>query len=239
MYKSIPAFAIGAILVCSAVQSAPAQTHSVSTVAISAKDGYALQWLFPDAAVRLYRPGLVIVLRPGERSYLVNDHLEFADLAPRYANGDLYISPSLAQRLAHLAAGSRIATSRTSYAPSQSVQQPSASGPITMQAQPQPGSEAIAVNGQAPSEAPVTITLLATISSDLPTVVVSRNIVQPDVNRNFQAVIPIASAYERGTLLRVLATSAAGSTPASATFIVGPPNGGVAVPLEAEPQTPR
>ena len=152
MYKSIPAFAIGAILVCSAVQSAPAQTHSVSTVAISAKDGYALQWLFPDAAVRLYRPGLVIVLRPGERSYLVNDHLEFADLAPRYANGDLYISPS--PRSASRASRRRFADRNladflcalTKRAAALGVRSDNHAG------EPQPGSEAIAVNGQAPSE---------------------------------------------------------------------------------------
>jgi hypothetical protein len=93
------------------------------------------------------------------------------------------------------------------------------------------GSEALTVSGHASAGTPVTITLLATISPDLPTVVVSRHDVQPDANGQFQAVIPTAPDYLRGSLLRVVATSA-GSVPASATAIVGQPNAGVTVPFD-------
>lgn len=106
---------------------------------------------------------------------------------------------------------------------------------VTLHAQPIAGSEAISVSGNAPPGSPVTITLLATISTDIPTIVVSRHVVQPDASGNYQTRIPIAAAYARGTLLRVFAVSA-GTTSASAQLIVGPPNGGVVVPLEQEPK---
>lgn len=104
----------------------------------------------------------------------------------------------------------------------------------TLNATPIAGSEAISVSGNAPPGSPVTITLLATFSRDIPTVVVSRHVVQPDASGNYQARIPVAAAYERGTLLQVFAASSGGTSPA-AQLIVGPPNGGVVVPLETEP----
>lgn len=105
---------------------------------------------------------------------------------------------------------------------------------VSLTAQPAAGSEAISVSGTAPPGSPVTVTLLATISQDIPTIVVSRNVVLPDSSGNYQARIPIAAAYERGTILRVFATSG-GQTSAAVQLTVGPPNGGVAVPLEQEP----
>jgi hypothetical protein len=80
--------------------------------------------------------------------------------------------------------------------------------------------------------------LLATFSYDVPTVVVSRHDVQPDVNGNFSAEVSIAPSYARGTILRILATSVAGTTPASAQMVVGSPNAGVNAPLDRWPNDP-
>jgi hypothetical protein len=172
--------------------------------------------------------------------YFVNSRVEFTETPPRYVNGDLVISSTLAARLDRLARLASVMQRQQSYAGSGPAlrvsSEPPASGPITMDVRPQPGSEAVSVNGHAPSTAPVTITLLATFSYDVPTVVVSRQDVQPDVNGNFSAVVSIAPSYPRGTLLRVLATSVAGTTPASAQLVVGSPNQGVIVPLEAQTQ---
>lgn len=231
MYKTILAFvlaALGTFVVGSS--NVLAQSNSVSLTAAAARSSYNLQWLLPERSVRLYRPGIVIVIRPGEREYDVNNRVEFADVPPSYVNGDMLISASFAARLRRLAS---MAWTRPASMPGVASNQamPVATGPITIDVRPASGSEAVSVSGRAPSGAPVTITLLATISSDLPTVVVSRHDVQPDANGQYQAVISIASDYARGSLLRVVATSA-GSTPAAATFIVGAPNSGVAVPFD-------
>jgi len=114
-----------------------------------------------------------------------------------------------------------------------------AQGAITLEARQLQGSEAIDVEGTAPSGAPVTITLLAMLSTDLPTILVSRHDVVTDVNGRFRAVIPAASAYERGTLLRVVATSLPGVRPASAQLVIGAPNAGVSIPLEQPPHPAR
>src|SRR5258708_2000964 len=103
-------------------------------------------------------------------------------------------------------------------------------GSIALQLQALRGSEAIDVQGEAPPNAPITITLLAVVSSELPTIVVSRHDLVTDVNGRFGAVIPIASAFERGTLLRVVATSLPGIAPASSQWITNAPNTGVTVP---------
>ena len=110
-----------------------------------------------------------------------------------------------------------------------------AHGSITMEARQLQGAEALYVSGSAPANVPVTITLLAVVSSELPTIVVSRHDVVTDVNGRFGTVVPIASAYERGTLLQVVATSTPGIASATSQWVVGAPNNGVTVPLEQLP----
>lgn len=229
MYKFIPAIAAALIGTIALGGTAQAQSNSVSLSTIAARSSYNLQWLLPERAVRLYRPGLVIVIRPGEREYEVNTRVEFSDAPPTYVNGDMIISRSFAARLSRLASMTAVRTG--AFSGVRSAEAAVASGPITVDARQQPGAEALNVSGHATAGVPVTITLLATISSDLPTVVVSRHDVQPDASGQFQAVISTAPDYLRGSLLRVVATSG-GSVPASATVTVGPPNAGVAVPFD-------
>jgi hypothetical protein len=104
-------------------------------------------------------------------------------------------------------------------------------GSITLEARQLQGAEAIDVEGTAPAGAPVTITLLAVVSPDVPTIVVSRHDIAADSSGRFGAVIPIASAYERGMILRIIATSASGVASAQAQLTTGAPNAGVSVPL--------
>lgn len=238
MHKSIPALFTAALFALTAATAAAAQGVSLSWIAH--RDGYTLQWLQPDRSASLARPGLVIVVRPGAVMYEVNNRVEFTDQAPRYSNGDLYVSPTLAARLAHLATmTSNTAGQRTSVVGGAAPNEQQITGTISMNVQPQSGSQAISVSGHAPADAPVTITLLATVSSDIPTIVVSRQSVQPDSNGNFQAVITTAPDYLPGTLLRILATSVSGVTPASAQLTIGQPNGNVTVPLEQTPNRAR
>jgi len=110
----------------------------------------------------------------------------------------------------------------------------SAQNSITLEARQLQGAEAIVVSGMAAPGATVTVTLTALISPDLPTVLVSRHDVQTDVNGRYGAVIPIASAYERGIILNVIATSGTGAAPAQAQLTTGAPNAGATVPLESD-----
>lgn len=229
MYKFTSTIALALIGTIALGSSAQAQDARVSLNTIAARSAYNLQWLLPERSVRLYRPGLVIVIRPGDREYDVNNRVEFSDAPPAYVNGDILVSTSLAARLRRLASLANVPAVPRGVSSVQTAA--AATGPISVDARALQGSEALSVSGHAPSGAPVTITLLATISPDLPTVVVSRHDVQPDASGQFQAVISIASDYLRNSLLRVVATSA-GATPASTTVTVGAPNAGVTVPFD-------
>lgn len=198
---------------------------------VAARAGYAYQWQPDRAYVVLSRPGIVVVLRPGESVYQVNNQTAVADESPSYSRGDLYVTPALASRLAALASRSPSMVRNAGRA-TVVAQSDSAHGAISLDVQPLQGSEAIYAGGTAPPNAPVTITLLATVSTDVPTIVVSRQDVVTDVNGRFGAVIPIASAYERGTILKIVATSLPGVVPASAQLVINAPNPGVKVPLE-------
>lgn len=235
MHNFIKGFVVVALLALVQTGAVNAQSRSTSLSAAAARDGYSVAWLLPERAVRLYKPGLIIVLRPGATMYEVNDRVEFADAAPQYANGDLIISGSLAARLARLSSYAAVPRQGAVQGMRSMPAPVAAAGPITLDVQPQAGSEAINVSGRAPSSAPVMITLLATISRDLPSVVVSRQEVLPDSAGAFQAVISTGPDYLRDTFLRVLATSA-GATPASKTIVLGAPNAGVTVPFDTWPQ---
>lgn len=196
---------------------------------IAAAAGYQYHWSPIGTALVLSRPGMSVVLWPGEQRYQVNDHVEVADSAPSFSHGDLYVSSALAARLESLA---RRTTGYAGAAAPSVPYERTGRGAITLTAHNLPGSEAVDVQGTAPAGAPVTITLLALVSSDVPTILVSRHDVVSDVNGRFGAVIPIASAYERGTVLRILATSITGVASAQAELTTGAPNAGVTVPLE-------
>lgn len=127
----------------------------------------------------------------------------------------------------------RISPAAAASAESAATANAPANGSLTLEARQLPQAEAIAVAGNAPAGSQVTLTLLATISRDIPTIVVSRHYVTADGAGRYQAVIPIASAFARGTLLNVIATSESGTTPAQAQLTVGAPNEGVTVPLES------
>lgn len=212
----------------------PAGAQSREPVAaLAAHSGYVYRWSTQGSVLVLSRPGIVVVLRPGSQVYQVNDHDEVADAAPSYSQGDLYVTPSLAGHLEALAR--RFSPTAAHSAENLSTTDASARGAITMEARQLQGAEAIDVEGGAPAGLPVTITLLAVVSSDVPTIVVSRHDVVTDVNGRFGAIIPIASAYERGTVLRVVATSSPGVASATKQLVVDAPNSGVTVPLEQLP----
>lgn len=191
---------------------------------VAARAGYQYHWLGPERSLSLSRDGIAIVLRPGDAVYEVNNHVEIAEPAPRYAHGDLVVSAALAAHLTALARRAARAPARRGRpaATATAVTAPM-HGSIQLEARPLPGSESLVVEGQVPPNAPLTITLLASLSPEIPVVVLSRHDVQPDVDGRFGVVIPVASDYLRGSTIRVLATSAPGIAPASAQVTLHAP----------------
>lgn len=210
----------------------------LSSVARSAHLTFA--WLTGANAVQLSGPGIVMVFRPGDSLYEVNDRVESAAVAPRSANNDIYVSSALA---AHISALARYAQERLAAA--QNAQRAAAMqniasmtelrGAISMNVEQLKGAEAVLVTGEAPPSAPVLITLLGLISSELPNVVVGRHDLQAGSDGKFQAIVPIGADYVRGSYIKVLATSGPGVSPASSQLLIAPANAGLVVPYEQQP----
>ncbi len=221
--------ATAALLAFSAISAAAAQDVPLEHVAAVA--GYRYEWSAAGAAAVLSRPGIYVVMRPGAFVYQVNDHDEVTKIAPKMADGEMFVDGSLARHLEALARSNVADAPAAVSAPYDRAMQ----GSLTLEARQLLGAEAIDIEGTAPAGAPVSISLFALLSPDLPTVLVSRHDIVPDVNGRFKAVIPIASAYERGTVLRVIATSSPGLAPAQAQLVVGPPNPDLTTPLYSNP----
>lgn len=198
-----------AVLALATVATIPvaALASGVSLRGVAAKDGYTMRWLGPERSVALSRNGIVIVMHPGSVLYDVDSHAELADVAPvNTGHGDLVISNALAARLNALAAQSTSADP----APTGRVVVPvevASQGSVVVSAHLIPGRHALSVDGIAPRNARVTLTLFATLAPDLPTVFLKRNDVQADINGRFAAVVSLAPDFLSGSLVTLYATS--------------------------------
>ncbi|MGZ3499299.1 MAG: stalk domain-containing protein [Vulcanimicrobiaceae bacterium] len=228
---------IGALCFMGVTQPVWAVQQELPLARVAASAGLTYSWLSAERAVSLMRPGIVIVIRPGQSLYEVNDRVESSATAPRYANNDIYVSASFAEHITQLARQAQLRSQdiqnlERAYGAAAAPTAPAVSGSISLDVHPLQGSEAVIVTGHAPPTAPVMITLLATLSSDLPTVVVSRHNISADPDGKFQAIIPIAADFLRGSYLKVLATSVPSVVSASAQVLVGPPSPGLKVPAD-------
>lgn len=194
-------------------------------------------WLGASRAAQLHGVGLVVVLRPGERLYEVNNKLESTAIPPRAGtNGELYISSALARHIVQIAAYEQSVDAQLHREYVQEVARSfSYSGAIALNVQPLKGAEAVLITGTAPPNAPVLLTLLGTISSDIPNILISRHDLTAGPDGKFQAVLPTGPDYLHNSFLRVLATSGPNVTSASAQIVLGPPNPGADVPVTDYP----
>jgi hypothetical protein len=216
------------------------QRVPLASVARAAHLEYA--WLAATRAVQLSGPGIVLVIRPGDNLYDVDDRVETTADTPTYTSNDIYISRALATHIIQLARqAQQTVSAQEAKAASEVVEEQQQAnsvelhGTIVLTATPLKGAEAVLVTGTAPPLAPVLITLLATLSSDLPNVVLSRHTLTAGPDGNFQAIVPIAPDYMRDSFIHVLATSSPGVVSASTQLLVAAPNPGANVPVEAWP----
>ena len=199
-----------------AITALPALAVAASGVSlrrVAAADGFTMHWLGPERSVSLRRNGLAIVMRPGSPVYDVNSREEIADRAPAATpEGDLRISPRLARRLAALAHGvSTAADAPTGPASRAAV---TAGVALAVDARELTGGSALAVEGNAPRNARITLTLLATLAPDLPAVLIERSDVAADAHGHFAAVVPFVSDHLAGRVVVVTASTGANSASA-------------------------
>jgi hypothetical protein len=238
---SLALFAFSAFLVPVAAISASSE---VSLTQAAAQLGYGYAYLGPEDAVQLSRPGLIIVVRPGEKLIDVNDRTEAMDAAPVFMKDDLFVTSSFVLRLRELA--SRFPT--TAAPPSieapvvivgPRVGETVHGGTISLNVRQLPGSQSLAISGSAPPSAPITVTIKETFWDEVPDVVLNRDDVDADNDGHFEAIVPVAPGYFRGGIITVVASSLPGVTTASAKIVLRPPNNGVVVPAQQIPKSIR
>jgi hypothetical protein len=240
-YRQVVLLALGTLFSTSYAGAASEQGVPLATVARVARLEYT--WLAATRAVQLSGPGLVLVVRPGDNLYEVDDRVEVTAVTPRYISNDIYVSQKLATHIIQLArqAENLVSAQEAQAAREVSAEQqqqagvPELRGTIVLNVTPLQGAEALLVTGLAPPQAPVLITLLATLSSDLPNVLLSRHDLTAGPDGKFQAIVPIAPDYMRDSFIHVLATSLPGVTSASAQLLVHAANEGLKVPADTFP----
>ena len=225
-----------ALVVSGTTGTVRAQSGELALRGIAANLGFVYRELGPENAVSLNRPGVTILIRPGEETYEVNDRTETTQIAPRFDRTGLYVSSALAKRLGQIARQYPDAERVIVVVPQTHVPQAAITGSISFDVQRLPGREALVVSGQAPPLAPITLTITGTLSSDIPDVLLSRQFVAVASNGSFAAIVPIAPDYLRGSTVNVVATSVPGVRSARAQLDVDAPNKGVSVKAEQLPK---
>ena len=240
-------FALGATLVtaafAAATSSAIAARGDASLTQVASSLGYTYSYLGPEDAVQLGRPGVTILVRPGEKLYDVNDRTEsMGGSAPKFVQNDLYVSAQFVARLRAIAARYPVAPAQqvdVSRHPSFAVTNPS--GPISaFHIHQIPGTEQVEVTGKAPApDVPITLTLVGTFSSEVPDVVLSRRQVFAGSDGRFTANVSVTPGNIRGAYLTMVASSVPGVASASIRFEMKAPNAALTVPFEQEPRSIR
>jgi hypothetical protein len=240
--RNTKSLALGATLVTAAfaavTTSAIAARSDVALAQAASSLGYTYSYLGPEDAVQLGRPGVTILVRPGERLFDVNDRTEAMDgPAPTFVRNDLYVSQSFVARLRTIAAAYPVAVAVKSDA---AVHRPAAyvaariSGPITaFQVVQVPGTEQVSVTGKAPApNVPITLTLVGTFSSEIPDTVLTRRQVFAGSDGRFDANVTVTPGNLRGAYLTLVASSVPGVESASLRFEMKAPNAALKVPAE-------
>lgn len=97
------------------------------------------------------------------------------------------------------------------------VGQLDASSGLVVSAREMSGRRALLVQGSGPHDARITLTVLAALAPDLPTVLLQRIGVQADFSGHFAAVVPLAPDYFTGSEVTLVATA---GTESAATHVV-------------------
>jgi hypothetical protein len=240
--------ALGATLATAAFAAATSvavEARSSALAQVAADLGYTYSYLGPEDAVQLGRPGVTILVRPGERLFDVNDRTEAMEgPAPQFQNSDLYVSDQFVARLRAIAASfasEATVTHNTVAVRPNSTRVLNVTGPISALAVRQlPGAQQVNVSGKAPApNVPILLTLVGTFSSEIPDTVLTRRQVTSGSDGRFNADVSIAPGYFRGAYLTMVASSVPGVASASIRFEMKGPNESVSVPAELTPRSIR
>ncbi len=189
--------------------------------------GLIYTYLGSDDEVSLTGHGVAVIVRPGSSFFSVNDRVEpIEGDAPRYQGGDLFVSPAFAHQLGTI---ERAAAKNDAMRRSRTL----ASSDLHINAAPKngmthrvttvaivaiPGTEDVAVSGQATPGALVAIVLKADAAPELPTIYLNRSFTLAGSDGKYSVEIPTAPNYFTGSVLIAEAAGIDDATPMTASF---------------------
>jgi len=218
-------------------RSAASGEDLVPLARIAPQLGYSYAWIASESAVALTRPGVYVLIRTGNPLYDVNDSVESTTQIPQYRNNDIYIGPSLVARLRSLAGNAVASHPSTSIPAARSlIASAPVHGSLTVIVSPTHTADAVIVEGTGPPSVPLTITLTADISREIPRVLLSRTYAETDKDGNFTARLSTAPLYVQKSTIHVAVTSLVGISEADTSFAVSQPNAGIAHPVDELPR---
>ncbi len=239
--------AVGAALAIFLSTLAPAAVRAEEGYALSkvaAELGYRYAYLGPENAVSLYRPGVTVLVRPSNVLFQVNANTEsMTGWPPYFYLDEIYVSEQFVDRLRQIAA-KYPANPGTGQSPVVVVNPNGpgrlpgrASGAVSVLSVTQkPGQFRVLVDGKAPANLPITITLVQTPSKWLPDVVLSRSITSTDADGRFHADVSVAPGWYTGSIINVVVSSVPGVTTRTAQIVMTQPNWNVTVPSDQIPR---
>jgi hypothetical protein len=221
------ALAIITFLSFSAASARADSTHVEPLATVAHRLGFVYAYLGPDDEVSLVGHGLSVIVRPGVPYINVNDRVEpIQGEAPQYGGGDLLISPAFAHQLTLLeraAAKTVLPGHANAVAENPAhINVAAPGGPphnvtaVTLDAV--PGSEDVAVSGQATPGSLVAITLKATASPLLPTIFLNRSFAVTGPDGQFTHKISIAPDYFTGSILFAEVSAIDDAKPMTASY---------------------
>jgi hypothetical protein len=245
MHRIAPFAVLIALVAGTAAVPAPATAGPTALEHVAAKLGYTYNYLGPEDAVALTRAGVTVVIRPGERLFDVNDRTEAMDgPAPAFENDDVYVSDALVARLRAIAAtyrsvlvhNERVALHAYGY----EGEATNVTGAITdLHVSQVRGQQAVSVMGKSRANLPITISLVSTMSAELPDTVLCRERVRTDAHGMFDIDVPVAPGYFRGSIITVIASSYPGVAKATSRIEMRAPNQDLRIPADELPRSIR
>jgi hypothetical protein len=245
MKRPAPFVVVIALVAATSFVSLPAWAGPTALERVAKTLGYTYNYLGPEDAVALTRPGVTVVIRPGERLFDVNDRTEAMNgPAPAFENDDVYVSDALVSRLRAIAAtyrtvlvhNERVALHTYGYEAEASA----VTGAITdLHVTQVRGQQALSVVGKSRANLPITISLVSTMSAELPDTVLCRERVTTDAHGMFDIDVPVAPGYFRGSIITVVASSYPGVAKATSRIEMRAPNQDLQIPADEIPRSIR
>jgi len=217
------AFRAALVLLVAGSAGAALADDRVPLAKVARELGFHYAYLDQENGVSLTRAGAVVVIRPGDGYFTINNrHVPVYGFIPFYRDNDVVVSRSLEREIAgflppkpHVAwrTAAKPALAERTAAPVDDGRVQSVNGTFT------PAASSVEILGRATPGTTVTLELRAALSEQLPVITLDGTAVVADRNGDFEAQLdnsPDRFAYSR---LFVVATAPGNATPIT-VFVV-------------------